>query len=97
MTLLAFHCQVKNFGITCKRLKWHGIESLEESKPKILDVIYGKDCDCEFDLDGDFKCSCRWNRKITLDEHKSFHDLRIVSKPGIHSPMYHVIFINDQF
>ena len=66
-------------------MKWHGIESLEKSKSKILDVIYAKDCDCEFDLDGDFKCSCRWHRKITLDEHKSFHDLRIVSKPRIHS------------
>ena len=73
-----------SFGISYKRLKWHGIESLEESKPKILGAIYGEDCACEFDNDGDFKCNCKWHKKITPDEHKSFQDLRIVSKPGIH-------------
>ena len=71
-----------SFGVSDKRLKWHGIESLEESK--ILDAIYGEECTCEFDNGGDFKCSCGWHKKITLDEHKSFQDLRIVSKPGIH-------------
>ena len=79
---LDFHYQVKNFEISDKRLKWHGIESLEESKPKILDMIYGKDFDCEFDLDGDFKFSCRWNRKITLDEHKSFMILESYRSQG---------------
>ena len=87
-----------NSGISEKRLKWHGIESLEKSKSKILDVIYAKDCDCEFDLDDDFKCSCRWHRKITLGEHKSFHDLRILLKARIHSlSEYDFIFITLRF
>jgi len=75
---------LRSFRISNKRLKWHGIESLEESKPEILNAIYGEECVCEFDSDGDFKCNCQWHNKIMLEEHKSFLDLRIVSKPGIH-------------
>ena len=62
------------------RLKWFGIESIEEPMARKLNDIYGKDCDCEFDPDYDFKCSCGWNKNITLIEQKSFQDLRIVSK-----------------
>ena len=48
---------------------------------KKLDDMYGNDCKCEFNCE--FKCTCGWNENITLNEHKSFQDLRIVSKPGI--------------
>ena len=56
---------------------------MEETEATKLDDIYGEDCKCEFDLEGDFKCHCEWNQKITLKEHKSFQDLRLVSKLGI--------------
>ena len=69
-----------------KRLKWHGINSIEEIETKMLNKIYGGNCNCEFDHRRDFKCNCEWRDKITLDEIKSFHALRIVSKPGINSP-----------
>ena len=69
-----------------KRLKWYGIETLEESEAKKLNV-YGEDCTCEFNLADDFKCVCLWNKKITLKEHKSFQDLRIVSKLGIYGKL----------
>ena len=62
-----------------ERLKWYGIEPLAETDAKKLDDIYGDDCKCEFNRD--FKCKCGWNENITLKEHKSFQDLRIVSKP----------------
>ena len=62
-----------------KRLKWYGIEPLAETDAKKFDDIYGDDCKCEFNRD--FKCKCGWNENITLKEHKSFQDLRIVSKP----------------
>ena len=65
------------------RLKWYGIDPLEETEAGKLDEIYGKDCDCEFDPDRDFKCQCGWNKNITLTEQKSFQDFRIVSKLGI--------------
>ena len=65
-----------------QRLKWYGIDPLEETEATKLD-IYGEDCKCEFDLEGDFKCHCEWKQKITLKEHKSFQDLRLVSKLGI--------------
>jgi len=65
------------------RLKWYGIDPLEETEARKLDEIYGKDCDCEFDPDRDFKCQCGWNKNITLIEQKSFQDYRIVSKLGI--------------
>ena len=68
------------------RLKWYGIDPLEETEAGKLDEIYGKDCDCEFDPDRDFKCNCGWNKNITLIEQKSFQDLRIVSKLGITGP-----------
>ena len=71
-----------------KRLKWYGIEPLEESDAKKLDDMYGNDCKCDFNCEFkctccQFKCTCGWNENITIDEHKSFQDLRIVSKPGI--------------
>ena len=64
-----------------KRLKWYGIEPLEETDAKKLNDMYGNDCKCDFKCE--FKCTCGWNENITLNEHKSFQDLRIVSKPGI--------------
>ena len=67
-----------------KRLKWHGIEPLEETEAENFKDIYGEDCKCKFDLQGDFKCECDWNEQITLKEHKSFQDLRKVSKVGIY-------------
>ena len=70
------------------RLKWYGIEPIEETEARKLGEIYGKDCHCEFDSKRDFKCSCGWNKNITLIEQKSFQDLRIVSKLGINGP-YH--------
>ena len=70
-----------NLWIPVKRLKWFGIDPLEETDAEKLDDMYGDDCKCEFNCD--FKCTCGWNENITLKEHKSFQDLRIVSKPGI--------------
>ena len=64
-----------------KRLKWYGIEPLEETDAKQFSDMYGDDCKCEFKCE--FKCTCGWNENITLKEHKSFQDLRIVSKLGI--------------
>ena len=71
-----------------KRLKWYGIEPLEETDAKKLDDMYGNDCKCDFDCEFkctccQFKCTCGWNENITLNEHKSFQNLRKVSKPGI--------------
>ena len=60
---------------------------MEETEAKKLNDIYGEDCKCEFDLADDFKCVCEWNEKITPKEHKSFQDLRIVSKLGIYGEM----------
>ena len=74
-------------GIPDERLKWFGIESLEETEAKKLNDTYGEDCKCDFDLVDDFKCVCDWNEKITLKEHKSFQDLRIVSKLGIYGQL----------
>ena len=76
-----------------KRLKWYGIEPLAETDEKNLADIYGDDCKCEFNCD--FKCNCGWNENITLKEHKSFQDLRIVSKPGILRQPYLALLIID--
>ena len=57
---------------------------MEETGAENFKDIYGEDCKCKFDLEGDFKCECDWNEQITLKEHKSFQDLRIVSKVGIY-------------
>ena len=46
--------------------------------------IYGDDCKCEFNVVKDFKCDCGWNNNITLKEHRSFQDVRRVSKLGIY-------------
>ena len=73
----------KFLWIPYQRLKWYGIDSLEKSEAKKFDDIYGEDCICEFDPEDDFKCHCEWNEKINLKEHKSFQDLRLVSKLGI--------------
>ena len=67
-----------------ERLKWYGIEPLEENEAKKIKGIYEEDCKCNFDLEGEFKCGCDWNEQITLKEHKSFQDLRLVSKRGIY-------------
>ena len=72
-----------------KRLKWYGIDPLEETDAKKLDDMYGDDCKCEFKCEFkctccQFKCTCGWNENITLKEHQSFQDLRIVSKPGMY-------------
>ena len=56
---------------------------MDETEAKKFNDIYGDDCNCEFDLASDFKCGCEWNKKITLKEHKSFQDLRLVSKLGV--------------
>ena len=71
-----------------ERLKWYGIKPLEETEAKKLNGMYGDDCKCEFKCEFkctccQFKCSCGWNKTITLKEHKSFQDLRILSKSGI--------------
>ena len=64
-----------------QRLRWLGIDSMEENK--ISNQIYGKECDCKLDHDRDFKCHCSWRKKITLGEQNSFHSLRSVTKAGI--------------
>ena len=69
-----------------QRLKWYGIEPMEENKAKNFKDIYGEDCQCEFDVSKDFKCNCGWNSNITLKEHNAFQDFRIVSKLGINGP-----------
>ena len=79
--LISKHSQL---WILSKRLQWYGIEPFEETEAKTFKDIYGEDCKCEFDLIGDFKCDCGWNEKITPKEHKSFQDLRLVSKQGIY-------------
>ena len=71
-----------------KRLKWFGIDQFGESDAKKFDDMFGDDCKCEFKCEFKctcckFKCTCGWNENITLQEHKSFQDLRIVSKLGI--------------
>ena len=68
-----------------ERLKWYGIDPIEETKAD--NDIYGEDCECEFDLKGEFECGCDWMEKITLMEHKSFQDLRLVSKLGIYGQL----------
>ena len=78
-----FITKIECWEISYIRLKWYGIEPIEETKARKLDEIYGKDCDCEFDQERDFKCNCAWNKNITLIEQQSFQDLRIVSKLGI--------------
>ena len=78
--------EIGYWWISDKRLKWYGIDPLEETEARKLDEIYGKDCDCEFDPEVDFKCNCGWNKNITLIEQKSFQDFRIVSKLGINGP-----------
>ena len=60
---------------------------MEETEANKFKDIYGEDCKCEFDLEEDFKCGCKWNEKITLKEHKSFQDLRLVSKLGIYGQL----------
>ena len=50
--------------------------------------LYGEDCKCEFDLAKDFKCDCGWNDNITLKEHRSFQDFRLVTKLGINGQPY---------
>jgi len=62
------------------RLKWYGIEPLDEIEAKKLRDIYGEDCQCEFDIVYDFQCDCGWNQKVTLKEHNAFQEFRIVSK-----------------
>lgn len=69
------------------RLKWYGIEPIEEKEAKDLvgdDEIYEEECDCDFNQDAEFNCSCGWNENITLDEHKAFQDMRVVSQLGVH-------------
>ena len=83
ITALFFVTIIFNFlWIPNQRLKWYGINPLEETEAKKLGGIYGEDCKCEFDLESDFKCDCEWNEKITLKEKKSFQDFRLVSKLG---------------
>ena len=68
------------------RLQWYGIEPIEAKEAKDLvgdDEIYEEECDCSFSADSPFKCTCGWNENVTLDEHKSFQDMRVVSQPGI--------------
>ena len=60
---------------------------MEENEAKNFKDIYGEDCQCEFDVPKDFKCSCGWNSNITLKEHKAFQDFRVVSKLGINGPL----------
>ena len=75
---------VKNsFWWMYQRLKWYGIEPMEENEAKKFKDIYGEDCKCKFDLVSDFRCDCGWNQKITLKEQKAFQEFRIVSKLGI--------------
>ena len=55
--------------------------------------MYGNDCTCELKCEFkctccQFKCTCGWNENVTLKEHKSFQDLRIVSKPRIYDQSY---------
>ena len=89
------------FWILDKRLKWYGIEPLEESDAKKLDDMYGNDCKCEFKCDFkctccQFKCTCGWKENITLNEHKSFQDSRKVSKPGIQGQPNLALLIVDR-
>ena len=37
-----------------QRLKWYGIEPMEETEAKKFKDIYGEDCQCEFDLVSNF-------------------------------------------
>ena len=83
------------------RLKWYGIEPLGETDAKKLDDMYGDDCECEFKCEFkctccQFKCTCGWNENITLNEHKSFQDLRIVSKLGIYGQPNLALLIVDR-
>ena len=57
---------------------------MEEAEAEKFKDLYGEDCKCKFDLEFDFNCKCRWNEQVTLKEHKSFQDLRKVSKLGIY-------------
>ena len=67
------------------RLKWFGIDPMEQNEAEELKDIYAKDCECDFDEDI-FKCKCGWNENITHKEHKSFQEIRITSKLGIYEP-----------
>ena len=67
-----------------QRLKWYGIDPLEDAEAEKFKDIYGGECECKFDVEGDFNCECRWKEQTTLKEHKSFQDLRKVSKSGIY-------------
>ena len=67
------------------RLKWFGIDPMEQNEAEELKDIYEKDCKCDFDEDI-FRCKCGWNENITHQEHKSFQEIRITSKLGIHEP-----------
>ena len=69
--------------IPYERLKWYGIDPLEDAEAEKFKDIYGKDCKCKFDIEGNLNCECRWKEQTTLKEHKSFQDLRKVSKLGI--------------
>ena len=57
---------------------------MEEAEAEKFEDLYGEDGKCKFDLEFDFNCECRWNEQVTLKEHKSFQDLRKVSKLGIY-------------
>ena len=75
------------FSILYVRLKWYGIEPIEEKDAKDLvgdDEIYEEECDCDFNENVEFNCSCGWDENITLEEHKAFQDMRVVSQLGIH-------------
>ena len=64
---------------------------MEEAEAEKFKDLYGEDCKYKLDLEFDFNCECRWNEQITLKEHKSFQDLRKVSKLGINGQPIMVI------
>ena len=66
---------------------WNRSNGRKRSKKFQRHLNYGEDCQCEFDVPKDFKCSCGWNSNITLKEHKAFQDFRVVSKLGINGPL----------
>ena len=83
--------------IPINRLKWYGIEPIEAKEAKDLvgdDEIYEEECDCNFDQGSQFQCICGWNENITLDEHKAFQDMRVVSKAGVHGRPSHTLQSN---
>ena len=81
--------------VSDKRLKWYGIEPLGETEAEKMDM-YGDDCKCVVKCTSSLRCTCGWNENITLDEHKSFQDLRKVSKPGISGRPYLALLIVDR-